>query len=333
MKTNLRFAVVLVTFLCAISALAHHSPARFLEDQIVAVYGTITRVDWKNPHVYLVVEDDKGTEWLFETNATSNLQRNGWTRDSFRAGDKVSVRAHANRDPAKTHAMLISAIDPEGREYATRVVSQDPSRTINPSSTTSLNGVWRGDPELAFDFLFGMIDHPVTAKAEAARLQYDESMDPVAGCVTWPTPRLVAWGAFYLVEMEINDDAVYFRSEFDRTERVIHMDGRKHPENGQRTNQGHSIGWWEGATLVVDTTLFADSLSPVADGVPSGSLKHVIEKYTLSEDGTHATIVVWVEDPEYLAEPFSAELIWNYAPHLDMLAFDCDPEVSRRFIQ
>lgn len=90
--------------------MAHQSAARFLQDQIVAVYCTVTRVDWRNPHVYLTVEDDKGTGWLFETESTSSLQRNGWNRDTLVAGDKISARALANRDPGKTHVKLISAI-------------------------------------------------------------------------------------------------------------------------------------------------------------------------------------------------------------------------------
>lgn len=227
--------------------------------------------------------------------------------------------------------MLVSAIDARGTVMAGRLTSE----VVDPATVTNadLNGVWRGDPKLAFDMLFGMIDHPVTEKAAVERAKYDESMDPITECVTWPTPRLVAWGAFYLVELEIGEEIVFFRSEFDRLERKIYMDGRPHPENGARTSQGHSIGWWEGSTLVVDTTLFADSISPVADGVPSGPNKHVVEKYTLSEDGTQISIGIFVEDPEFLAEPFNGALVWYFSPNLEMLPFDCDPETSRRFVQ
>jgi len=326
----LRFVLVLVLLALAATGSAHHSPVRYLEDQVVAVYGTVVKFDWRNPHVYLIVEDEDQVEWLFETNSTSNLRRSGWTKESLTPGDKVTVRAHPNRDPEKTQAFLISATDANSNVLQGRVGRQVVAAT---EKTTDLNGVWQGDPTLAFDFLFGMIDHPMTEKATLAQAQYDESMDPIAECVTWPTPRLVAWGAFYLIELEVSEDAVLFRSEFDNLERTIHMDGRAHPEDGERTNQGHSIGWWEGDTLVVDTTLFSDHISPVADGMPSGAQKHVIEKYTLNEGGTLIDVEVWVEDPEYLAEPFSAKLVWNYSPQLEMLGFDCDPEVSRRFAE
>ncbi len=330
-RNFVRCIYVAILLVASTVSLAHHSPARFSADQIVSVFGTVVRFDWKNPHVYLVVSDANEREWLFEANATSNLRRNGWSRKSFTTGDEITVRALANRDPDKTHAMLISAIDPRGNVFNGRVSSE----TVDPATITNsdLNGVWRGDPKLAFEFLFGMIDHPVTERAETARAKYDESMDPITECVTWPTPRLVAWGAFYLVELEVREDIVFFRSEFDKLERKIYMDGRQHPVNGERTSQGHSIGSWEGDTLVVDTTQFADSISPVADGIPSGANKRVIERYTLSDNGAQAKVEIFVEDADYLAEPFSTELVWNYSPNLEMLPFDCDPEISRRFVQ
>ena len=200
-------------------------------------------------------------------------------------------------------------------------------------TTDKLTGTWMGEARNAFGFLFGSMDHPITEKAAAAQAAYDESMDPAASCVIWPTPRLVAWAAFYPVTLEETDDAIYFRSEYGKAERVIHMDGRGHPENAPRTNQGHSIGRWEGNTLVVDTQLLADSISPIAAGIPSGSQRRVIERYTLSEDGSRLLIDIVVEDPEYLDGPYEASLVWHYSPNVGVYPFDCDPAVARRFVQ
>jgi hypothetical protein len=319
--------------LCAAAASAHHSPARFIQDQVVVVSGTVTRYDWSNPHVYVTVGDADRNEWLLEANATSILRRNGWSGDTFSPGDMITFRANPNRDKAKRHVSLISIIDANGVTFDSRVARQNGATMAEASSTNSLDGVWRGDPAIAFKMLFAMIDHPLTEKGQAARDRYDESMDPIAQCVPWPTPRIVAWNAFYLVELEQNDDVFFFRSEFANVERVIHMDGRGHPQNADRTNQGHSVGHWDGNTLVVDTSQFADSRSPVADGIPSGASKHVVERYTLSEDGTRIDVDILVEDPEFLAEPFTAALTWYYSPNLEMLRFDCDPDTARRFIQ
>ncbi|MBT6209719.1 MAG: hypothetical protein HOI35_06840 [Woeseia sp.] len=72
-----RFYCAAILLLVSTASLGHHSPARFSDDQIVSVFGTVVRFDWKNPHVYLVVSDANERAWLFEANATSNLRRNG----------------------------------------------------------------------------------------------------------------------------------------------------------------------------------------------------------------------------------------------------------------
>jgi hypothetical protein len=56
--------------------------------------------------------------------------------------------------------------------------------------------------------------------------------------------------------------------------RIIHMDGRGRPQSGERSLQGHSIGRWEGETLVIDTANFADHSDGNFMFIPSGAGKH-----------------------------------------------------------
>jgi hypothetical protein len=115
---------------------------------------------------------------------------------------------------------------------------------------------------------------------------------------------------------------------------VVPMDGREHPENGQRTGQGHSIGWFEGDVLVVDTTLLQNHPWGNGDGLPSGGQKRVVERYSLSDDGTRITIEAIAEDPEYLAEAVSTVYEWGYTPDVAFIPdTGCDPEVSRYHLQ
>jgi hypothetical protein len=109
------------------------------------------------------------------------------------------------------------------------------------------------------------------------------------------------------------------------------MDGRAHPEGGRRTNQGHAIGSWDGDVLVVDTTLFEDHRSGNTRGLQSGPQKHVIERYQLNDDGTRILIELVLEDPEFLAEPFTINMEWDYAPSLELIRFGCETEQARRF--
>jgi len=95
---------------------------------------------------------------------------------------------------------------------------------------------------------------------------------------------------------------------------------------------GHSVGWWEEGTLVVDTTNFTDHRSPYQIGVPSGKQKHVVEKYRLTEDGTRIEMEFMLEDPEYIAEPMIHSRELMYSPHLKMYQFNCDLEATSHFI-
>ena len=121
------------------------------------------------------------------------------------------------------------------------------------------------------------------------------------------------------------------RDEWFDAERVIHTDGRGHPVGVERKRLGHSIGRWEGDTLVVDTWLFAPHRSPYGIGLASGEEKHVVERYTLNEDGRSLTLEVFLEDSEFLAESFSGTLTWDYTPDFEFHRYDCDPEVATRF--
>jgi hypothetical protein len=85
--------------------------------------------------------------------------------------------------------------------------------------------------------------------------------------------------------------------------------------------------------LVVDTRNFADHRSPYQIGVPSGALKHVVERYRLTEDQTRIIVDFTLEDPEFIAEPLTHSRELLYAPAMTIERFDCDPESTQRFLQ
>lgn len=87
-------------------ALAHHSfSAEFDGTKLIELKGTVTKIDWANPHVYfyLDVRDDKGatTNWGCETASPGSLHRQGWSRDSLKVGDQVIIDGYPARDGSK----------------------------------------------------------------------------------------------------------------------------------------------------------------------------------------------------------------------------------------
>ncbi len=305
----------------------HHSDAGYDRDTLVAFEGVVKRYSFRNPHVAIIVEaEEEGggrVEWDIETGSTPIMIRSGWTADLLAEGDTVTIRAHPERS-GRMRAILNTLQTADGNLW--QQVEEDPVET---AAATSLDGVWRGLS--AFSLRRGMNGVPLTPVAEAARTEYDYfAQSPVRDCVAPPPPSLLA-STTYLNGIEILEDRVILRNEYFDQTRTVYMDGRGHPETGERTSwEGHSIGWWEGDTLVVDTTLFRDHPEGNGQGVPSGAQKHLIERYTLSDDGMRALIDVYLEDPEYLAEPFTGHTEMVYAPELELLRYDCDPVLSRQ---
>ncbi len=93
--------------MAAIPALAHHSfAAEFDGKKSIKLEGTITKVEWTNPHIwmYLDVKDDSGNvvKWQCEGGAPNTLTRAGWSKDSLKVGDQVSLDGWLAKDGSKT---------------------------------------------------------------------------------------------------------------------------------------------------------------------------------------------------------------------------------------
>jgi DNA/RNA endonuclease YhcR with UshA esterase domain len=99
-------SVVLLLLLVAPMAQAHHSTSMYDMENPSTFKGTVTRVEWTNPHayVYLNVKNDKGgvDEWAMEINSPNFLHHNGWTSTTVKPGDVITVTGGAAKSGAKT---------------------------------------------------------------------------------------------------------------------------------------------------------------------------------------------------------------------------------------
>ncbi|HTW63036.1 MAG TPA: DUF6152 family protein [Bryobacteraceae bacterium] len=122
MKTS--FPMLAVTsvalFLGSVPLIAHHSfSAEFDVKQPITLKGTVTKVEWTNPHVWIYIDvmNDDGTiaHWQCENGAPNALSRMGWTRHSLQAGDKVTIEGFRAKNNALT-ANARQVILPDGRK-------------------------------------------------------------------------------------------------------------------------------------------------------------------------------------------------------------------------
>lgn len=85
-------------------ASAHHSTAMFDMQHTVKVTGTVTQFDWTNPHTFIwmdVMNNGATEHWSVEGMSPNYLSRNGWTRHTLKAGDKVDMQIHLLKDGRK----------------------------------------------------------------------------------------------------------------------------------------------------------------------------------------------------------------------------------------
>lgn len=99
---------------------AHHSfAAEYDRDKPVTLRGSVTKIEWMNPHVYFYIDvaDASGAvaHWSIEGGAPTSLYRAGWRKDMLKVGDVVTVHGFLARDGSKL-ANMRTAVFPDGRE-------------------------------------------------------------------------------------------------------------------------------------------------------------------------------------------------------------------------
>lgn len=106
------------------------------------------------------------------------------------------------------------------------------------------------------------------------------------------------------------------------TYRVIFMDGREHPENLRPSYFGHSVGHWEGDTLVVDTVGMNERSWMNRDGLPSTDRLHLVERFTRPDLDT-LRYEVTIDDPGAYTAPWTSGYTLGWKPGEELFEYIC----------
>lgn len=106
------------------------------------------------------------------------------------------------------------------------------------------------------------------------------------------------------------------------TFREIYMDGRSHPTHLTPSNYGHSIGWWEGDTLVIDTIGYNEDFWLDRRGLPHTEQLHTIERFTRTDKNTIDYKII-VDDPATYLAPYEGGFNLRYNENQELFEYVC----------
>ena len=318
---------------------AHHNQFQgFDPEREQVVTGAIERFAWQNPHAYIYVASGGGNEarsWRIETLSIAFMRQMGWGPDTIRAGDNVTVTVNPSRTAGRATGWLID-IAVEGRDVPSLTDEKRVGAIFSGESTqtdaraTSVSGTWLSQVGPAEQWKW--IDDPSQLELTEAGQRAVANFDPAdtrskVSCEPRPIPRVMIAGD--MKSIELIDDVVWIRGEYDVTERVAYFDAR--PPGG-RTVHGHSVARWEGRVLIAETSNFTENRGGIGDGPPSSNEKHLVERFALDAHGQSLIYSFEVTDPVYLAEPMTGEMRWLYRPNVDFELVPCDPDATQSFL-
>jgi hypothetical protein len=149
----------------------------------------------------------------------------------------------------------------------------------------------------------------------------DKSIDPTERCIPPGIPRTM----FQPFPWEIVQarDRIVMIFEYQSLVRQIFMDGRGHPDDLEPTYMGHSIGKWEGETLVIDTVGFNDKtwLDPM--GLPHTDAMHVTERLRRVDHDTLEDQYT-IDDPKAYTKPWTATRTFQLKPDWQIKEYVCN---------
>jgi hypothetical protein len=321
--------------------LAHHgTTGQFDRSTFLEVSGVVTDIAFVNPHsyVYLDVIDADGQvmNWHCEMRSATVLQRSGWTKEMFANGTRLDIVGNPSHQ--ETNGCYVETISFNGgpaiqryhqiEENQAAVSTDRPLRT--PEGRPYIGGDWAavqnlpptGEIDPSFSHLRPQTLILTPAGAAAVEANRNAPGDSITGRLDC-TPRDVLNDWLYnespnrIIQ---TDDRITLQYGFMDTVKVVHMNMSEHPEKITPTWIGHSIGWWEGDILVVDTVGY--TIAAGRGNLHSEQL-HSVERFSLDPEN-------WTLNRSYVADD---SLFWEnrltsndtvYLSDLAYAPYNCD---------
>ena len=318
---------ILILCACLVSvAHAHHSHGNIDRNDIRRLTGVVSEYGWQMPHVFLKVmapnQSGDLVEYSIELLHPPAMVERGWSADSFAEGDRITWEGAWDRDPNRYYTSLSWAEKADG----TRLTSDRTEAEIVPS--TDLTGLWARDRRVGFTYS-PPAEWPYTAHAQTLVDAFHEDQNPQINCENPGPPKSTLLP--YPLRISRSDDAVRIDYELRNQPRVIHLN----PDvpAGAPSKTGHSIGHFEGDVLIVETSNFIADRWGSHTGVDSSDQKHLVERFSLIEDGMVFRIEMTLTDPVFFTEPVEIDSYMRKLADRELVDAICTSDSSRLFLE
>jgi hypothetical protein len=197
-------------------------------------------------------------------------------------------------------------------------------------ASPNLSGYW----ELHFDSRNVPPAHlkPEVASEDPA-VQYKKDMTELRWCHFMGIPYSMEGTPIDILQNR-NGKEIIITSSLRSPARHIYTDGRSHvnPDIFDPVSNGHSIGHWEGDTLIVDTVGFSDEgLTRIPGGGRRTTTSHLVERYHLLDGGKRLSVTFTWEDPKVFGQPHTYEFRYYRSPKsMEAREFDCEANNDQR---
>ncbi len=167
-----------------------------------------------------------------------------------------------------------------------------------------------------------VIAERLSETGRAVASAFDLADDPAIQCERFGVFRTILHSD--PIEFEIFDDRIEIRGEDLTIDRTVYMDGRGHPEAVEPSLAGHSIGWFEGDTLVVETVGVSANLADDQLAIHNSDQARSVERYRVSGDGNNLDAEVTLHDPVMLREPLTIRRPRVRTPDVELDRSPCE---------
>lgn len=311
---------------------AHHASSGIYDSKMIGeIEGEVSSIFWRNPHVRIGITRIGGSgakeTWEVEFGSVNTLERIGVSRDLVKVGDRVKVSGSMGRNGLK--GMFAASITlPNGkdlslqagevRRYGLTESAIRSARNLDAALRADIFRVWlpkerprTGDGRTIF---------PLTAAGRASKAKWNPAQDPALRCI--PPGLPTAMDNPYPIEFRDQGATILLLLEEWDGIRTIHMNNAGSREQTQ-PRMGYSVGRWDGKhTLVVETTdigwHYVDDL-----GTPQSEDSVIVERFTLSPDGTSLAWEARITDPVNFTEPVVMKGLWVWVPGHEIKPFNC----------